>query len=355
MKNLRISAVAGALLSALCATTAIAAPYCKTMEVYLSNNPKHRDDVTAQIAPKLKEKFGTDLVLEQMSSAAMFEKVAAQGSQPRVSLIFPDFPISASSCDTLCDPFDTKKISTVGSYPESARIYDKNGGLVGISTAVNAVGLVYNEDEFKKRGLALPTSWEDLNRKDLTGRVSINSPVGVYGVAIVAALSQVAKAAPGNYDPAFAWVKKLQPNLHSVHTFTGELGNLMQLKEVWLSSSGTNIIPVLRENGVPAKFVTPKEGGILIQNGVSMVKNAPCQEETYAFLNMYLSDDFQALRAKTAGNITPSTTAWSKISPEVVASLPMDPAEMSKMLNFDWKKLGPDRNAIVERWQREIR
>lgn len=337
------------------ASTAVAKDYCSTMEIYLSNLNKHRKDVTEFIAPKIKAKFGTDLVMEEMGSAAMIEKITAQGDKPRVTLMFPDFAASAVPCETLCAPIDVSKISSIDSYPKSARLLSKSGDLVGIGTAVNAVGLVYNEEEFSKRNLPAPTSWKDLERPDLAGRVSITSPVSMYGTAIVASFSELGGAAPGNYDIGFEKVKAIQPNLHGVHTFSGELGNLLQLKEVWLTTAGTSIVPALRANGVPVKFVAPVEGALLVQNGVHMIKGAPCQEEAYEFLNIYLGDEFQALRATTASNITPSTTAWKLVSPEVIANLPLNPSQISTLTDLDWRALGPNRAAIIERWQREIR
>src|SRR5690554_4120520 len=70
----------------------------ETMQVYLSISGSHRDNVMEYIAPRLKEMFGIELVIEEIGSADMVQRITAQRNNPRVSIAHWDVAVAVSAC-----------------------------------------------------------------------------------------------------------------------------------------------------------------------------------------------------------------------------------------------------------------
>lgn len=329
---------------------------CTSMQVFLGVSPKHRENVTEYIAPRLKEKFGVDLVTEVLGSANMVEKITAQLPSPRVSVAHWDVPVGITPCaQGLCEPIDLVKTPNVTRLYDWAYTKDPTGNIALLATNVIGIGLIYNEDSFKKAKLAPPTSWDDLTRPDLKGRISIVSPVSTWGTAALVQWAKIAGGSETNIEPGFARVKTMMSNMHTVYTWSSELSNLLQLGEVWLAVTGSNMAPAMRTQGLPTKWILPKEGAPITSGGVSIVKGAPCQEAAAEYINLYYSDEFQAMRMRDGGLASPSKSAWNFLSAADRDGLDLKPSDFDKLVNFDWNKIAAERPEWIKRWQREVR
>jgi putative spermidine/putrescine transport system substrate-binding protein len=102
-------------------------------------------------------------------------------------------------------------------------------------------------------------------------------------------------------------------NVHTVFTWTSKLSNLMQLGEIWVAVTNSNIAPAMRGQGSPMKFVMPAEGSPSVNGGLSVVKGGPCEAATYEYLDLYYSDELQAMRMREGG-ASPSKTAWNLLA-----------------------------------------
>jgi len=328
---------------------------CKSMQVYLPIGPNIRQDVLSEIAPALQKRFGTQLVIEEMAAGTMLDKVAAQGASPRVSVVFWGFPVGFDACQRgFCKPIDMTKATNMANLDSWAYIKDKNDKTVVVGSVVYAIGLLYNEDQLKKNQIPAPTSWTDLGRKDFQGRVSITSPLSTYGLGSLLMLAKINGGDAKNIDSGFKAAKGLLPTIHGVHTFTSELANLLQLNEVWLATTGSNVVSDLRSKGVPVRWVAPKEGAAALLGGASMVANAPCETEAYAFLNTYYSDEFQARRT-IAGDASVKRQSWDLLTADQLSAQPLKPSQFDSMQQMDWTVISQYRADWIKRWQRDIR
>lgn len=335
--------------------SAFADTACTTMEVYLGIAPKHRDDVLSYIAPRLKAKFGVNLVAEELGSTDMIQRISAQGSSPHVTIAHWDVPLIPDACGRgLCKPIDLSQVPNASHLYDWAIIKDAKGTPIGLTSNVAGIGLIYNVDEFKRHNIAPPTSWADLGRPELKGRVSITSPLSTFGTADLVMLARMHGGGETDIDPGFKAVQALLPNMDTIHTWTSELSNLMQLDEVWLATTGSNLVPPLRDKGVPVAWVAPKEGAPALDGGISLIAGAPCEKEAYAYLDLYFSDAFQLLRAQDGGAASPSRTAWEHIPPELRTKLGMTPDEFPHLVQLDWSAINARRPGWLDRWQHEI-
>ena len=126
------------------------------------------------------------------------------------------------------------------------------------------------------------------------------------------------------------------------------------LVAVWVAVTSSNIAPAMRGQGIPMKFVMPAEGSPSVNGGLSMVKGGPCEAAAYEYLDLYYSDEFQAMRMR-AGTASPSQTAWNLLAPAERQALGFTADEFPKLVNLDWAKVNADRPEWIKRWQREIK
>lgn len=329
---------------------------CTSMQVYLSISPKHRENVMEIIAPRLRQSHGVDLVAEAIGSATMVERVTAQGDNPRVSVAHWDFPIGLQACDQgLCKPIDLARAPNVRNVYDWAQIRDGEGRPIVLSTNVQGVGIVYNDELLRRANIPPPTSWADLGRQDLRGRVALVAPQSTMGTAMLVMFARNAGGGERNIDPGFARTQELLPNLHSVFTWSSELANLLQLGEVWVAVTQSSLAPAMRIQGVPMRFVLPQEGTPTVNGGVSLVRGGPCDEAAHEYLNLYFSDELQALRMREGGITSPTSTSWQLLTEEQRREAAILPEDFPKLVNLDWAAINTARPGWIQRWQREVR
>ncbi len=345
-----------ALIVAGLIAPAVAQNECTSMQVFLGVAPQNRANVMSYIAPKLKEKHGVELIAEEIGSGNMLERIGAQGGAPRLSIAHWDVPIGVEACARdLCEPIDASKIPNLAQLDPKSVIKDGQGRIVLLSPEVVGIGLVYNEEMFKKNNLPPPTSWADLKRPELKGRISVTAPASTFGTAALVMYAKMNGGGEGNIDPGFAFVQSLMPNMNSVHTWSSELSNLLQLGEVWLAATGSTMALALQAKGLPIKWIAPKEGAPTVNSGLSLVRGGPCREVAHDYVNLWLSDDFQVMRSVDGGLASAVQTVWPKLPESVRANSPITPANYGTLLPLDWAEISKVRQDWIKRWQRDIR
>lgn len=354
-KARRLSSALAMAATILSAGTVGAQEACTEMQVFLNISHNHRDHVMSFIAPVLKQETGVNLIAEELGSGNMKERIMAQLPQPRITIAHWDVSIGVDSCgQDMCSPIDLSKAPNAGKLEDWAYARNAAGEPVVLTAVPRAVGLIYNEEAFASAGIEPPTSWKDLDNPALAGRVSIISPASGFGIAALVKFAKLDGGDEDNIDPAFARVEKLGNNLHSIHTWSSELSNLLQLGEVWLSAASSDLSPVLRANGLPVKWILPEEGAPLSSAGVSVIKGSPCQDVAMRYLDLYFSEEFQLLRARS-GFPSAVASVWEKLTPEETAQMDLTDKDFGKVEEYDWAKIYAARSAWIERWQREVR
>src|SRR5215216_2557074 len=210
-------------LAALILLGSAAPPFAQdrftSMQVFLGVAPQNRANVMSYIAPRLKEKHGLDLIAEEIGSGNMLERIGAQGGAPRLSIAHWDTPIGVEACARgLCEPMDASRIPNLAQLDPKSVIKDDQGRIVLLSPEVVGIGLVYNEEMFKKNNLLPPTSWADLTRTELKGRISVTAPASTFGTAALVMYAKMNGGGESNIDPGFAFVQSLMPNMNSIRT-----------------------------------------------------------------------------------------------------------------------------------------
>lgn len=343
------------MVTALLTVPAAAQKYQgETMHVYAGITPQVREDIMAYIAPRLKEKYGLNLAVEPIGSAPMLERILIQRDNPRVTIAGWDEPIGIQACEMgLCAPIDLELTPNVKDLYDFAR-NEINGQVQVVTSGITAIGLIYNSQEFERRKLSPPTSWADLWRSDLADRVSITALESTWGTAAFAHLNHLAGGTEDDPDSGFEMVQSLLPNIHTIYTWSSELSQLMQLGEVWLATSGSNMAPAMQAQGFPALWVAPVEGAPLAGGAMSIIANAPYQDAAHDFVNLFFSPEFQALRARNGGVVPTNPNTWDLLTADEIGRLPLLPSDVPNLVTLNWGRINEVRGDWLERWHREI-
>jgi putative spermidine/putrescine transport system substrate-binding protein len=347
-----LCALGGAVSPAVSAT---ASDSCPQMQVYLAIAPNHREDVMSYIAPQLQKDLGVTLVAEAIGSATMVDRVTAQASAPRVSIVQWDVPIGISACDQgLCEPIDLSRAPNAQHLADWAYSRDKAGQTTVLTAGALGVGFLYNADEFAKHKITPPKSWKDLADAAYAGRLGVTAPQSTMGTAALVMLAKLAGGGEDNVDAGFAATRQILARQNTVFTWSSEMSNLLQLGDLWIAVNSSNLAPALRAKGLPIHFIWPAEGAPTVNSGLSLVKGGPCQEAAYEYINLYFSPDFQAMRMRNGGGLSANSLAWKQLTPAQLADLDLQPDSMNRLVDLDWRKINENRPAWIERWQREI-
>lgn len=327
----------------------------QTMQVLIGITPLAREQIMEYIAPKLKEKWGIDLAVEPMGSTQIIEKIVVMKDNPRITIAGWDVPIGLAAADMdLCETIDPAKL------PNMKLLYDwaisrQNNEVKVLAANLTGIGLIYNEEEFKAKKLPPPTSWYDLWKPEYAGRLSITAPESTWGLATLATFARLEGGNEKNIDPAFAKIKTVVPNVHTIYTWSSELVKLMQLGEVLVAATGSNIAPSMQQQDFPVVWVFPKEGAPMANGGMSIVKGSPYQDVAYDFLDLYYSTPFQVIRAKNSGITSPNKEVWGQLDANDKKLQPISPESFSKLIDLDWATIAKQKAAWIERWHKEIK
>jgi putative spermidine/putrescine transport system substrate-binding protein len=300
------------------------------------------------LIPEFEKKYNAKLIWVEGFSTQTLAKLRAQKDHPEVDIaMMDDGPHRQAVALGLVDRIDRSKLdNTRDLYPIAFEPED-----YGMGFAVTASGLYYNTKAFAENHWAPPTSWLDLYRPELRGKVSVHNIGNANGINLLLALNKIAGGTDTNVDPGFAKLKELVPNVVTFDKF-GETPTLIQQGTAVLGTWNIDRVANLAASGVPVEFVYPKEGVWGWKEVVTLVKGRPHTDLAYKFIDMMLSKEQQENNAKFIG-FGPVNSA-TKLDPETAKKVLYGNEYVSKVIIPNWQVVNANRPAWTERWNKEI-
>lgn len=275
------------------------------------------------------------------SSAQTVAKLVAQKSNPDFDVAFGDNITHYSGVEhDIWGHLDPKTVTNLKEVNPQAIPAD--GGGVGFGFFYS--GLFYRFDEFQKSKLPAPTSWSDIFRKDLCGRVGLQVPTSTYTVQM---LIMLAGGKPENVPQAIsnlATHKECFPVLEPVNQLEAKI----QSGDYLLGVHGQIRVLPLVKRGLPVRFVRPKEGSVISYSTVSIVKHAPHPDLAQSFVNWILEPSVQAELVKELFYGPVNTNV--AVSAELQEAGVPDAAAMKKMTSVSEKVIFENRRD----WSRQL-
>jgi putative spermidine/putrescine transport system substrate-binding protein len=300
------------------------------------------------LIPAFEKKYGVKVIWVPGVSSATIAKMRAQKDNPEIDLaMMDDGPHRQAVALGLVDKIDRSKLTNAKDLYDIAFERDS----YGIGFGLTASGLFYNTKIFADNHWAPPTSWLDLYRPELKGKVSVHSITHASGLFLLLALNKLAGGTDQNLSPGFAKAKDLAPNVLTFDKF-GETPTLIQQGTAVLGTWFLNSVVSVANSGVPVEFVYPKEGTYAVKEVITLVKGRPNQDLAYKFIDMMLTPEEQENTAKLIGMGPVSKLA--KVDAATAKKVIYGNEFVSRLIFPDWTYINANRPAWTERWNKEV-
>lgn len=217
------------------------------------------------------------------------------------------------------------------------------GHCVGVSSAV--IGLAFNPELLKKKGVPAPKDWDDLLAPHYKGEVQMPNP-NSSGTAytIIAGLVQL-----WGEDKAFEYLKKLHLNINTYQRIGEAPVNAVSRGETSAAIGFDLGVFTDKYAGFPVEINYPIGGTSYEVACMSLIKGARNEKEAKRFYDWYLTGPAQ--------EIGPAVNQWHQPSFRFEKPNPKLPDTTNvKRVDYDFALYGlaATRKRLLDRWEREV-
>jgi putative spermidine/putrescine transport system substrate-binding protein len=298
-KSLLLTVALGLVTSMFVGCSSGATPADKKKDLVISTFGLNEDKLNENVFKPFEEEHGVKIVLETGNNADRLTKLK-NNPKSTVDLIYLAESYAAQGIEAgLFEKIDYSKI------PNSENIIDKGKVTVeegfGPAYTLNSIGIAVNPNKIDFE----ITSFEDLWRPELKGKIAIPDITTTFGPAMVYIAAQKAgvDVSKDNGAAAFKELEKLKPNVVKTYSKSSDLANMFASGEITVAVTADFAYGMITNASPDIKLITPQEGRYLNFNSVNINKNSENKELAYEFLDYLLSEEVQN---KTAKNLSES-------------------------------------------------
>jgi len=298
------------------------------------------------IAPAFKKATGASVTQSIVLGTDQVARLtAAKGNKPPFDVAFFDTP----------QVLDAVKDGLIVEYPAAkspnfSGLIPKFQDKWGPKITMQVIGIGYNP----KKITTPPKSWEDLWNPKYKGRVGLTALNSQLGIAFLAELNRIKGGSETDLEPAFKALRELLPNVGAIGANLGAFATLWQQEQIDIAPYNFNFVQTLKAKDVPVEFAVPETGAAGWETSLHLVANAQESDLAVKYIDLHLDPAIQAQVMKQPYDVIPTS---SKVALEgaITKSLAKTHDDLSKVRGLDWEKLNPQRGALIERFNREIK
>lgn len=276
------------------------------------------------VDPKFNELYpDVTVVYDVGGSGDRHNRIINQATNPVVDLYISDAEKLADAINRdLLSPINPDNIPNLAEVYDWAKPYPEYGAAYGAI----ACGIAYNPDYF---GDDPPSSWMDLWRPDVQGKISIPAIGSGLMPYFVLEAAEMAGGSIDIIEPAWAKLAELDPGIQ--HVFYAEWLPSFEAGDIVMATEHDYYVHAIADQGVNIEYVVPEEGGWGFLQHMSIVKGSENQEMVERYINLMLSPEMQQIIGETLMNAP--TRKGIQLSEELADRLAVygDTAEM-----IDW-------------------
>jgi len=212
------------------------------------------------------------------------------------------------------------------------------------------IGIGYNP----KKITTPPKSWEDLWDPKYKGRVGLTALNSQLGIAFLAELNRLKGGDETNFDPAFKALRELLPNVGAIAANLGAYATLWQQEQIDIAPYNFNFVQTLKGKDVPVEFAVPATGPVGWSTSLHLAANAAEPDLAVRYIDTHLDAAVQTAMLKPPYDVIP-TNSKVKLEGAMTQSVATSHDELGKVRTINWEKLNPQRGALIDRFNREIK
>ena len=298
-----------------------------------------------ELEASFERKTNIDVSMVRKSSGEILAQVRAEKENPKADAWWGGTgdPQLQAAAEGLLEKY--KSGNEPDLLPWAQNFLEISGGrATGIYAG--ALGIAYNSQILREKGVPAPSCWKDLVNEIYQGEIQIANP-NSSGTAYTALATLVQIFGE---DEAFKYLAELNRNVNS-YTKSGSA-------PVKAAARGETLIGIAfmhdavsqKQAGFPVEIVAPCEGTGYEIGAVSIIKGARNLDNAKLFVDYALSADGQATGAAAGQNQVPSNGK---------ASVPAEAPDVTaiKLVDYDFATYGSAemRTRLLSRFDREIK
>lgn len=341
------SAVAASslLLLAACGSDDASSSEGKKEKLVISTWGFNEDFFRSEIYAPFEKENNVEIVLDTGNNADRLNKVR-QGNSDVDVIFLSDYYAQQGIADELFRTIDRSNIPNLENIYESAKA--PLGEEYGPAYTIAQFGIAYNPDEVDSP----ITSWKDLWRDDLAGKITIPSITSTTGPMMVDIASKVNGETTFNEDTAFEELKTLIPSVVKEYGQTSEFVNMFAQGEIAAGPIMEMYFADLQDAVPNAEFISPEEGGYAVMNTMNIVKGSDQKDLSEKFINYILGKEAQEKSAKNKVDSPVNTEV--ELSSEEAEGLTYGEDVISSLNTVDMKFVNDSLKGWIDRWNREL-
>lgn len=307
------------------------------------------DGVAGNVDKRFAEKFGVKVVQDRGSSPAeRITKIKVNVNNQifdLLQLVDGMFPLAVAQ--DAVEPLDK-------SSPNYTNLPDVHPNLVHshfLGNNYSALGICYNTKELKTP----ITSWADLWRPELKGRVVIPDVSHSIGTHIVAIGSIAAGKGSKDADAGFDMLKKLVQNDPIIAKDTDTIMSALTTGEAvagLLYKSQT--FTVLDRKKEPVVWAYPKEGAISVFWGTAIAKGTKNKDFAEKYMNECIAAENQVWYAEKFNYAGSNKKMNGMLEPKLRERVELSEKELADLITLDMAYMSETRAAWTDRWNRTV-
>ncbi len=249
------------------------------------------DSIRKFVQPVFEKMTGAKLDYDIGGQGARVNKLLAQRDNPPCDVIFTtDEAVLMGHSVGVLIPARRKNIPNLADvFPWAHTVPDIGGadGIAGVPYTLISGVLAYNPEKFKTP----PTSWADMWRPEVRGKMSFTSPAGSTMPEQVIIAAELAGGSVSNPDPGFKKLAELRPI--KLTTFWTDWAPLLKTGDVIMAPELDYYVEAMKTQGYPVDYIFPKEKATGLPEYASIVKGTNNPELAEAFLNILIDPKTQ--------------------------------------------------------------
>ena len=340
MSTTRRAVLAGgsALIAAPLACPALA--QARTPLTVMAYGGTYEQALRDQVIPKFEADHPFDVTLVVADDTTILPRLmSARGRAPYDVITLNDDAATLLRARGLLAPDQSAQLPILSETYESMK--PPRTVIYGIT--VYQYDLVYRTAAFPTP----PTSWQDLWTPGIT--VGVPFVGQSYGMTFLYIAALLNGGSATNLDPGFAAIKRLGRS--KVYRNVGQGLTLFQQGEIdaalYYGHRGQQLI----ELGFPVARARPKEGVYAQRTGTQIPKGTTNMEGALAWVALSLSAGYQAAFLDALYSPANRTVP---VPAEMASKLIVGEAAVARLRDPPWDDLLPQRDAVLDRWTREM-
>ncbi len=225
-----------------------------------------------------------------------------------------------------------------------------------VATQVIQIGIAYNEKKFGELGLPRPTSFADLFRPELAGRVAMTDINTIEAPYILVALAHLGGGTAQNIDPGFRKLSELKPAY--LYKSSTDLSTKFTLGEIWAAPWHAGWVLRVKRAGFPLAHADPQVGGakgIIAEELMAVIRGTEAREAAEFWINAALDPENQLAFAKAVGVIPTNGKALQHMGQDPdLKDFMWQPGSHKAAFRMDWKVVEPQMPAWIDKWNRNV-